>query len=109
MKGRNPDAGESKWHDKVATYGCYCCRKMGLHNTYILLHHCDGRTKPGAHYLVIPLCSDHHDRYVKTGFHYNPGAWRKIWGRENAIIIELFEFFEEPIPEVLLDKGLVIV
>ena len=95
MKGRTPTKEEKRHMDEVAQYGCYCCKKMGLYNDHILLHHTDGRTKPGAHFKVIPLCSGHHDYHQPEGFHRSPGAWRKIWGREGDILLELQEWLNE--------------
>ena len=46
--------------DKVAAIGCIACRQDGIFNDYVSIHHVDGRTKPGAHYRVLPLCGPHH-------------------------------------------------
>lgn len=102
MKGRTPTAAEKQWMNRVSTYGCYCCRRMGLMNDNILIHHVDGRTKPGAHFLVIPLCATHHEYNSADGLHANIGRWRRIYGRERDIVKFLFDYFNEPYPEVLL-------
>ena len=60
MKGRTPTAAERRHMDKVAALGCIACRKDGMHNPYVSLHHVDGRTKQGAHFRVLPLCAGHH-------------------------------------------------
>ena len=31
-----------------------------MHNPVVSIHHVDGRTKPGAHMRVLPLCAGHH-------------------------------------------------
>lgn len=95
MWGRTPTSKEKKWIDWIMKYGCYCCRKSGIENDYILPHHTDGRTKPDAHMRAIPLCSPHHDYNSPFGIHANMGAWRAIWGREEAILKELRKEFEE--------------
>lgn len=46
--------------DRVAALGCIACRKDGITNPWVSIHHCDGRTKPGAHMRVLPLCGPHH-------------------------------------------------
>lgn len=92
MKGKTRNKEELEWQDKIAQYGCYCCREMGIENDYILIHHTDGRTKPGAHFRVIPLCSYHHDYHQTEGLHANTGAWRKKWGRESEILFKLSEW-----------------
>jgi len=51
---------EKQWHDKVASYGCIACRKDGIENLWVSIHHCDGRTKPGAQMKVLALCGPHH-------------------------------------------------
>lgn len=60
MKGRNPTAKEKAfWHD-LAGLGCCACRKDGHVNPWVSIHHIQGRTSPGAHMKVIPLCAGHH-------------------------------------------------
>ena len=60
MKGRNPSAAEKRFHDQLASLGCIACRVDGHHNPIVSIHHIDGRTKPGAHLRVLPLCAGHH-------------------------------------------------
>lgn len=49
-----------KHWDKVASVGCIACLQDGIFNDYVSIHHVDGRTKPGAHMKVLPLCGPHH-------------------------------------------------
>ena len=51
---------EKLWHDKVASYGCIACRQDGIVNTWVSIHHTDGRTKPGCQRKVLALCGPHH-------------------------------------------------
>lgn len=60
MKGRPPTAEEARFMDKMGQLPCICCLKDGWENHEISLHHIDGRTKPSAHFLVLPLCAGHH-------------------------------------------------
>ena len=60
MKGRPPTAEEARFMDKMGALPCIACLKDGWTNHVISLHHIDGRTKPGAHFLVLPLCGGHH-------------------------------------------------
>ena len=60
MKGRNPSAAEKRFHDQLASLGCIACRIDSNHNPMVSIHHIDGRTKPGAHMRVLPLCAGHH-------------------------------------------------
>jgi hypothetical protein len=47
-------------HNSLAALGCIACMKHGLFNPVVSIHHIDGRTKPGCHSLVLPLCAGHH-------------------------------------------------
>lgn len=60
FRGRSPTAEEARFMDAIAQLGCVACRKDGWHNPDVSIHHIDGRTKPGAHLLVLPLCAGHH-------------------------------------------------
>lgn len=46
--------------DRLAEQGCVACRKDGVYNPHVSIHHIDGRTKPGCHRLVLSLCAGHH-------------------------------------------------
>jgi Recombination enhancement, RecA-dependent nuclease len=52
-------AEKAHW-DRVAEFGCIACRIDGYRNNIVSIHHCDGRTKKGAHMKVIALCAGHH-------------------------------------------------
>ena len=60
MKGRPPTAEEARFMDAIAKLGCIPCRKDGWENLDVSIHHIDGRTKEGAHFLVLGLCAGHH-------------------------------------------------
>lgn len=60
FKGRPPTAEEARFMDAIARLGCVACRADGWHNPEVSIHHIDGRTKPGAHFLVLGLCAGHH-------------------------------------------------
>jgi hypothetical protein len=60
MKGRPPTADEARFMSAIADLGCVACRHDGWRNPDVSVHHIDGRTKPGAHLLVLPLCAGHH-------------------------------------------------
>ena len=58
---RNPTHAEKLyWTRLVETIGCIACRLDGNQNPSATIHHIDGRTKPGAHSKVLPLCAGHH-------------------------------------------------
>lgn len=63
MKGRPPTKEEKHFWDLLARHvGCIACYLDGYFNDYCSIHHIDGRTKPDAHKLVLPLCAGHHQK-----------------------------------------------
>jgi hypothetical protein len=60
MKGTTPTKADREHWDRIASLGCIACRLDGNHSPEVSIHHVDGRTKPGAHRLVLPLCAGHH-------------------------------------------------
>lgn len=67
MKGRTPTTDEKRHMDRVASLGCIVCRLHYGIETPAGIHHTDGRTKPGCHYKVLPLCGRHHQESSPTG------------------------------------------
>lgn len=61
LKGRQPNKAESKHMSEVAELGCIVCRKNGF-ITPAEIHHTQGKTKPNSHFMVLPLCFEHHRR-----------------------------------------------
>jgi hypothetical protein len=58
---RKPTKSEKiLWTRMVEVVGCVACRIDGNANLAATIHHIDGRTKPGCHGLVLPLCAGHH-------------------------------------------------
>lgn len=63
MKGKNPTKAEKAYWDRLVNeIGCIACFKDGYVNHNATIHHCDGRTRPGAHKRVLPLCAGHHQQ-----------------------------------------------
>ncbi len=61
MKGTSPNKAEkAHWNALCSTVGCVACLIDGDFNNWCSIHHCDGRTKPGCHMRVLPLCGSHH-------------------------------------------------
>lgn len=48
------------WTRMAETVGCIACHLDGRFNPVVSIHHIDGRTKPGCHKKVLPLCAGHH-------------------------------------------------
>lgn len=64
-KQRPVTAAEQEYWDRLASLGCIACMIDHVHQPEVSIHHVDGRTKPGCHMLVLPLCAGHHQD--KTG------------------------------------------
>ena len=57
----NPTTHELKYWNRLSEeVGCIACHLDGHVNHHVSIHHCDGRTRPGAHGKVLPLCAGHH-------------------------------------------------
>ena len=96
MKGRPPTAEEARFMDAIAALGCIACRKDGWHNQVVSIHHIDGRTKPGAHFLTLPLCGPHHqqdDTYLRgrISLHGRKTTFQARYGTERELLAECIE------------------
>jgi hypothetical protein len=67
LPGRAPTVEEKKYMQAVASVGCIICKLWG-NNLYspAEIHHVDGKTKPGCHFRILPLCPGHHRIPGKT-------------------------------------------
>lgn len=113
MKGRNRNASEKRFHDLLCSVvGCVACRKTGDFNPYVSVHHIDGRTKPHAHWLVIPLCAHHHqDLGFSAEFipvHPFKARFEEAYGKQADLLRECIELLIEggfEVPEQALDAA----
>lgn len=61
LHGRTPNSKERAWLNVVSQLGCIVCRvHLGVSDTPAEIHHIEGKTKEGAHFLTLPLCPPHH-------------------------------------------------
>lgn len=89
MRGRTPTADERRHMAAVAELGCCVCRReLGVHSP-AAIHHTDGKTKPGAHYRVLPICSVHHQT---GGYGVAIHAGRVEWERRHGTQAELLAY-----------------
>jgi hypothetical protein len=93
MKGRAPTAAEAQFMDRIGALPCICCLKDGWENRDISLHHIDGRTKPGAHFLVLPLCGPHHqqddsDPRGRISVHGRKATFQARYGMQMDLLAE---------------------
>lgn len=90
MKGRSVTVAQKKFHDLLAeVVGCIACRKDGGFTDYVSIHHIDGRTKPQAHWNVLPLCGPHHQDLGVYGFipvHPYKARFEKKYGRQMDLL-----------------------
>lgn len=96
MKGRPPTAEEARFMDRMGSLPCIACLKDGWRNEAISLHHLDGRTKPGAHFLVLPLCGPHHqqddsDPRGRISVHGRKATFEARYGTQRELLAECIE------------------
>lgn len=94
MLGRTPTSAEKKHMELVSKLPCIACEKDGFFNDYISLHHTDGRTKPGAHFKVLPLCPYHHqhddkDPWQRIGIHPYKAKFEALYGTSDELLDEI--------------------
>jgi hypothetical protein len=86
--------------DRLATeIGCVACMKDGQFNQHVSIHHVDGRTKPGCHKLVLPLCAPHHqqddtDPAGRVAVHPNKSRFEKLYGTQEELMVLCFAILE---------------
>ncbi|MFC3107372.1 Ref family recombination enhancement nuclease [Undibacterium arcticum] len=88
-KQRGVTVNEQMYWDRLASeIGCVACRIAGRQTSnYVSIHHIDGRTKPGCHSLVLPLCAGCHQQGTgndKTlvAIHPNKSRFEKLYGSQ---------------------------
>jgi hypothetical protein len=100
IKGRAPTLAERERMDKIAAIGCIACKHDGIDNPHVSLHHIDGRTKPGAHLKVLPLCAPHHqqddtDPLQRPSVHGRKETFTARYGTEADLLAECLKLIEE--------------
>jgi hypothetical protein len=78
---------------KLAALGCIACMKDGIYNPHVSIHHVDGRTKPGCHLLVLPLCGPHHqdDGSGAVAVHPWKARFERLYGDQYALVEECMQ------------------
>ncbi len=98
MKGRTPTAEEKRFHNRLAELGCIACRLDGNYNPVVSIHHIDGRTKPGAHMRVLPLCAGHHQDGTGAPGLIAVHPWKRRfedrYGRQDDLLAMCVEILE---------------
>ena len=83
--------------DRLAALGCIACMKEGRYNPHVSIHHVDGRTKPGCHLLVLPLCAPHHqdDGSGALAVHPWKARFEKRYGSQLELVAECMNLIGE--------------
>lgn len=84
------------WDRLAAEVGCVACMKDGRFNDHVSIHHIDGRTKPGCHKLVLPLCAQHHqqddtDYLERVAVHPNKRMFEKMYGAQLDLLAQCMQ------------------
>lgn len=87
---------ENAMWDRLAGLGCIACMKDGRYNPHVSIHHVDGRTKPGCHLLVLPLCGPHHqdDGSGALAVHPWKARFEKRYGQQLDLVNECMALLE---------------
>jgi hypothetical protein len=95
MRGTTPSKADKALWSAMAQLGCIACHKDGYDNPMVSIHHIDGRTKPGAHKLVLPLCAGHHqDATGKPGLlavHPWKTRFESRYGKQTDLLAECLD------------------
>lgn len=99
-KQRTRTPAEIDLHDRLAALGCIACLKDGTFNPHVSIHHVHGRTAPGCHRLVLPLCAGHHQDGTgedKTLVAVHPWKTRfeQRYGNQLALVAECMTLIGE--------------
>ncbi len=84
---------ESEYMGKVAELGCVICRNLGHGPTPALVHHAFyGAGKRDKHYLIFPLCPEHHQTGGEgVALHANDKAFYSLYGSELQLLNQTIE------------------
>jgi len=80
---KSKTAAEKRYHDKVAALGCLICGSPAN------VHHIRedmGASMRSSHYLVIPLCREHHQG--EFSIHNSPREFKNIYGSELELLAD---------------------
>jgi hypothetical protein len=89
------------WARMADTVGCIACHLDGWFNPVVSIHHIDGRTKPGCHKKVLPLCAGHHQDATgedKTliAVHPDKARFEQRYGPQMALLAAVHQLLAGP-------------
>jgi hypothetical protein len=84
------------WTRMAETVGCIACHLDGRFNLVVSIHHIDGRTKPGCHQKVLPLCAGHHQAATgedKTliAVHPDKARFEQRYGQQMELLTQVHQ------------------
>ncbi|MCG2586517.1 Ref family recombination enhancement nuclease [Massilia sp. TS11] len=102
---RTVTSAERSFWDRLSALGCIACRIDGILNTHVSIHHIDGRTKPGCHRLVLPLCAPHHqhddtDPAGRIGVHPYKAQFEARYGAQLDLLDQCMVLLGEEVAEL---------
>jgi len=108
MKGKPTTKAEKLYHDQLREMGCIVCLMENKGISPPQIHHCDGKTKDGAHMNILPLCNLHHmgDQLFPphkdyTSRHPNKAAFEKRYGMEEYLRDQTAYFLRRHLEDIL--------
>lgn len=82
---------ERQWLDLIASLGCVVCRSQGRFSE-AQIHHLrtgQGMGQRAPHFLVIPLCPEHHQSGGPgVAYHASPRQFEALYGSELDLLAE---------------------
>ena len=99
MKGSAPTAEQKRFWDLLACeIGCIASHKDGFFNPVVTIHHIDGRTKPDAHWLVLPLSAGNHQDGTgapgRIAVHPYKARFEAQYGKQLELLRECIEILQ---------------
>lgn len=105
LAGRVPTREERLWMDRMVQVGCIVCRLYKKVYTPAEVHHLEGKVKPNAHLLTLPLCPCHHRLPGKAWVSRADG--KKVFEAEFMPELDLLEITQALVEEMVLRGYLV--
>lgn len=105
LAGRTPTTVEQIWMDRIVQVGCVICWIYRAQYTPAEVHHIEGKTKPNAHLLTLPLCGRHH-RFKGEHWVSRHGNGKKAFESAYMSEADLLEVTQSLVEEMVL-RGMV--
>ena len=100
LKGRTPNKDEKLWMDRIVNLGCIVCLHTFGVGSPAEVHHIDGKTKPGCHFLTIPLCFSHHREGVDTAMFTSRHPYKARFYERYGTELELLDLTKKYLEEL---------